>query len=89
MLKCKQVAEALADHHYDDLPKWKKIGLKLHLALCFVCSKYHKQVLVMQDCARNLSEQEKADKTMPHDQCLSDDCKARMKKALAESNGND
>lgn len=84
MWTCKQVAKALAETHYEDLPKWKRLGLKLHVALCFVCSRYHKDVMVMQDCARVLSEREK-DGSCQLLECLADDAKARMKKRLQDA----
>ena len=84
MLKCKHVADALADQHYDDLPKWKKIGLKLHVALCFVCGKFHKDVMLFQDCSRKLSEREEESGCTSVTSCLPDDFKERMKKEMAE-----
>jgi hypothetical protein len=85
MLKCKHVADALAEHHHEDLSKWQRIGLRLHMALCFVCCKYHKQVMLMQDCARGLAGRESEDTGSPSDdQRLSDKARERMKASLAE-----
>ena len=85
MLRCKHVADALAASHYQDLSKWQRIGLRLHMALCFVCCKYHKQVMLMQDCARGMCEHEAGDSAPPPtDQCLSDDAKSRMKSRLTQ-----
>jgi hypothetical protein len=83
MFKCKQVAEALAQSHYDDLPRWKRLGLKLHVAICFVCSRYHKQVMLMQDCSRGLAEHEK-DGCCQLPDSLSDEAKARMRKKISD-----
>ena len=86
MLRCKQVAEALAENHYDDLPKWRRLGLKVHVAFCFVCSRYHKQVMTLQDCARGLAEQEKDGKCQLPD-ALSEDAKSRMKAKIVGDSG--
>ena len=82
MWTCKHVANSLAETHHDDLPQWKRLGLKIHVALCVVCSRYHKNVMVMQDCARALAEHEKEGSCQSPD-CLAEDAKERMKKRLA------
>lgn len=61
MLRCKDVADALARHHYWELPWAKRIGLKLHVALCIICGRFHRQVMIMQDAARIFHEHEEAD----------------------------
>jgi hypothetical protein len=84
MWTCKQVARGLAEKHYDDLPKWKRIGLKVHVALCVICRRYHKDVMLMQDCARALSEREQ-EGSCQLPASLADDAKARMKKQLQDA----
>lgn len=49
MLMCRQVARALAEHRYYELPWYRRWGLKMHIALCGVCGRYHRQMVVMQD----------------------------------------
>lgn len=61
MWRCKQVADALARHHYWELPWARRIGLKLHVALCIVCGRFHRQVMLMQDCARHFHQHEEQD----------------------------
>lgn len=61
MWRCKHVADALAKHHYWELPWLRRIGLKLHVALCAVCGPFHRQVMLMQDTAHHFCEHEKAD----------------------------
>jgi hypothetical protein len=52
MLTCKQVSKALVEQDYERLPWRKKIALRLHVALCFVCGRYNRQVMDLQDGIR-------------------------------------
>lgn len=64
MLTCKQVAKSLADRDYAGLPRLKRISLKLHVLLCFVCGRYHRQVMRFQDGVRRYRRGE-ASRTAP------------------------
>lgn len=81
MWTCKQVADALSKQDYERLPWRARLGLKLHIALCFVCRSYHKQVMLMQDITRTFRAREEADALAP-DTDLGSDVKQRMKDAL-------
>lgn len=61
MWRCKHVADALARYHYWELPWAKRVGLKLHVALCAVCGRFHRQVMLMQDCAHLYHQHEEQD----------------------------
>ena len=52
MLTCKQVSRALAEEDYQSMTLWRKLGLRLHVGLCFVCGKYNRNVMLFQDMAR-------------------------------------
>jgi len=80
MWRCKQVADALAQYHYWDLPWAKRLGLKTHLCLCIVCGRFHRQVMIMQDAARWFRRHEEQIPPPP----MPDDAKARLKKAVAD-----
>ena len=56
--RCKHVADALADSHVRQLSLGQRIALRLHVALCVVCGRYHRQVMAMQDMADRLRERE-------------------------------
>lgn len=58
MLRCKHVADALARHHYWDLPWARRIGLQTHVYLCLFCGRFHRQVMLMQDAARRFRRYE-------------------------------
>ncbi len=61
MWLCKQVAHALDDHRYWDLPWHRRLGLNLHVLLCFVCGRYHRHVMLMQRTAHDYVAHEQAD----------------------------
>lgn len=65
MWRCKHVADALAEHHYWQLPWLKRVGLKLHVAVCVVCGRYHRQVMLMQDIADKFARQEQGGEDAP------------------------
>jgi len=48
MIACKQVAKALAENRYYELPWWRRIPMFTHIKLCVMCGKYHQQVVDMQ-----------------------------------------
>ena len=83
MLMCRQVAKALAEHRYYELPWHRRIGLRIHVALCAVCGKYHRQVVVMQDGVRTYLEHEEADEVAP-DVHLSDEAAERIRARLRQ-----
>ena len=78
MLRCKHVAEALAKHHYWDLPWAKRIGLKTHVALCVFCGRFHRQVMIMQDAARLFRLHEENDPPPP----MPAEARERLRKAI-------
>lgn len=58
MLTCKQVSNALARQDYATLSPVSRAALQLHVALCVVCGKYNRQVMIMQDTVRAFRKQE-------------------------------
>ena len=58
MFTCKQVSKSLSEKDYQDLSPIKKLMLKLHVALCFVCGKFNRQVMDSQDMCRHYRNKE-------------------------------
>ena len=89
MWTCKQVSKCLAEQDYESLPTRKKLMLKFHVAICAVCGKYNKQVMVMQDAVRTFRQHEEAEleDDSPDSPHLSDDRKSRLKEALKSHQG--
>ncbi|MBN2683993.1 MAG: hypothetical protein JXR40_01825 [Pontiellaceae bacterium] len=81
MIACKQVANALAKHRYYELPWWRRIPMFVHIKLCVVCGKHHRQVVTMQKGVHDYLEHEEKGETAlcMH---LSDEAKKRMEAAL-------
>lgn len=52
MLTCKQVSKALAEGDYKDLPPRQQFLLRLHIALCFICHGFNRDIMSFQDLVR-------------------------------------
>jgi hypothetical protein len=81
MLKCKQVSEALRNGKYWKLPWHRRMGLYMHVGLCFVCGKYNRQVMLMQDGVREYLRHEISDPP-PAELRLPAEARARLRRAL-------
>lgn len=81
MLMCRQVAKALAEEHYWDLPWHRRTGLKLHVFLCGMCGRYHRQVMDFQDGVRGFLAHEEDDDVQP-DVHLSDEARDRIRDTI-------
>jgi len=86
MLRCKQVSAALASRKYWDLPLRKRIGLRLHVALCIFCGPFNRFIMLMQDATRQYLQHEQDDPPPP-DMKLSDDARKRIFEALNQKKG--
>lgn len=84
MIACRQVAKALADHRYYELPRHKRIGMFIHIKLCIMCGKYHQQVIDMQEGVHQyLQHEDAADIPLPVH--LSAEAKERIAEAIKTS----
>lgn len=52
MLTCKQVSKALAEGDYKNLPPRQQLMLRLHVALCFICHGFNRNIMRFQDLVR-------------------------------------
>lgn len=87
MWTCKQVGEALAEHRYRDLPLLRRIGLRLHVALCVVCHRYNKQVMQMQDLAAGFACRETEGGDAAGDPALDAEARKRLQDAVRRAGG--
>jgi hypothetical protein len=56
MLKCKEVT-ALASEALERKLTWhERVGIRLHLMMCKLCSRYVRQLHVLHDASRHLAE---------------------------------
>ncbi|MDF7797868.1 hypothetical protein P4C99_00230 [Pontiellaceae bacterium B1224] len=81
MIACKQVAKALANHRYYELPWWRRIPMFIHIKLCVMCGEYHSQVVTMQKGMRDYLEHEEAGDVETHIH-LSEKAKQRIQDAM-------
>ena len=82
MLTCKQVSKTLAENNYNDLSLPKKFMLKLHVALCFVCGKFNRQVMESQDMCCHYKEHDEAlECSRPK---MADEQKEKLKELLSK-----
>ena len=88
MLTCKSVANSLAEGDYADLPLRKRIGLRLHVILCFVCGRYHRGVMRFQNGVRKYRRGEVDRAAEPEGEfCLRSDEREALRRALAAEQG--
>ena len=84
MIACRQVAKALAENRYYELPWWRRIPMFMHIRLCVMCGKSHKQVVVFQKGVRFYLDQEERDAVEPK-VGLSEEAKQRIEEVLKAS----
>lgn len=84
MLMCRQVAKALKEQRYWELPLRKRVGIRVHIALCAMCGKYHTQVVQFEKgIHRFLTEEEKG--CIHEDIHLSEEACRSLKQKLHEA----
>ena len=81
VLFCRHVAKSLADQKYWELPLYKRLGLRVHVALCFVCGRYNRQVLLLQQISRAFLEKEE-EMTQETDIELTEEAQRRMQELI-------
>lgn len=83
MIMCRQVAKALANHRYYELPWYRRIPMFIHIRLCIMCGKYHQQVVDMQRGVHEYLEHENEGDVTP-DVHLSDEARTRISSELQQ-----
>ena len=83
MLRCKTVSEALAATKYWKLSWYRRLGLHLHVALCAVCGRYNRQVIVMQDGVREYLRHEEQEPP-PAELSLSPAAREKIRRAIQD-----
>ena len=83
MIACRQVAKALANHRYYELPWWRRIPMFIHIRLCVMCGKYHQQIIDMQKGVHDYLEHEEAG-DMDIQVHLSDEARKRIAETLKQ-----
>lgn len=81
MIACRQVAKALANHRYYELPWYRRIPMFIHIRLCVMCGKYHQQIVDMQKGVHDYLEHEEVGDIETHVH-LSNEAKERIAEAV-------
>lgn len=84
MITCKQVSKALAENRIHELPWHKRLGLKLHIKLCFVCGKANTQIVQLQNGIKKMLDRE--DDDLYVNVRLSDEAKENLKQKMNATN---
>jgi hypothetical protein len=61
MISCKNVATLLMSDQLQAQSWWKRMEVRLHLAMCRFCSRLARQMEQLRSAARAMSEKEEAD----------------------------
>jgi hypothetical protein len=61
MISCKNVATLLMADQLQAQSWWRRMEVRLHLAMCRFCSRLARQIEQMRSATRRASEQEEAD----------------------------
>ena len=49
MFCCREVARKVSDSMDRDLPLFHRLGIRIHLLMCKLCSRYRRQLLLIRD----------------------------------------
>jgi hypothetical protein len=61
MISCKNVAKLLMSDQLQAQSWWRRMEVRLHLAVCRFCSRLARQIEQLRSATRRISEQEEAD----------------------------
>jgi len=61
MISCKNVAKLLMSDRLQAQTWWKRMEVRLHLAMCVLCSRLARQVEQLRSAVRRMSDQDELD----------------------------
>ena len=64
MISCKSVATLLMSDQLQAQSWWRRMEVRLHLAMCRFCSRLARQIEQLRSATRRVSEQEEADSSL-------------------------
>jgi len=64
MISCKNVAKLLMSDQLQAQSRWRRMEVRLHLAMCRFCSRLARQIEQLRSATRRVSEQEEADSSL-------------------------
>ena len=79
MLSCKEVTKLVSENLDRHLPLWRRLGLRLHVAMCKGCSAYRRQI---ESLNKLVSDHYRSDQAANNRNDLPDGALARIKESL-------
>lgn len=79
MLSCKEVTKLVSENLDRALPLWRRIGLRMHVAMCVGCSAYRRQI---ESLNKLVSDRYRKDGAAGNGNDLPDDARERIKESL-------
>jgi hypothetical protein len=61
MISCKNVATLLLSDQLQSQPWWKRMEVRVHLAMCKLCARLARQLAQVRSAARRVGDQNDAD----------------------------
>lgn len=82
IFKCKDITELISRSMDEELPLKTRIGVRLHLIVCYLCARYKKQVNLIHKAVSKLDDSDPSDDLLTK---LPDDAADRIKAALSQA----
>ncbi len=79
MLSCKEVTKLVSENLDRGLPLWRRLGLRLHVAMCKGCSAYRRQI---ESLSKLVSDHYLSAPGVERSDSLPDDALERIKESL-------
>jgi len=84
MLSCKDVTRLISDSMDRSLPLGKRIGVRLHLMICRFCVRYERQLQLIRDTVRRITDPPDPPAALPLD-ALSSEARERILRSISGS----
>lgn len=85
MFRCRDVSLLISRSMDEELPLSTRIGIRLHIFVCYLCARYKKQTALIQKAFFKLGHPDDSENLITP---LPDDAAQRIKQALREANPN-
>ena len=87
MMNCKEITRLVAESADRDLPFYQRMRVRMHLAMCFLCRRFTKQLELIRKISRVAGGTDSllADGGVLQGVVLPPDAKARLKEQIAHN----
>ncbi|HHD64771.1 MAG TPA: zf-HC2 domain-containing protein [Desulfobulbaceae bacterium] len=77
IFSCKQITELISESMDRKLPIYRRIGIRIHLMMCYLCRRYKKQLLFLRTVLQAIEEADEK-----NGEVLSQEARRRIKNKL-------